>query len=106
MEKVWGELKKIEAQAETIRKEAQNNTNKITSLAQQEAEKLVASSKTYAEEEAKQLYEQTVQEANRDRDEKLRTNRRTIDNLQAKAEKRVERASLAIKNAVLGEIKY
>ncbi len=106
MEKVWEELKKIESQAETIRKESQNNTNKITSLAQQEGEKLIASSRTYAEEEAKQLYEHTVQEANRDRDERLRTNQKAIDNLQVKAEKRIERASLTIKNAVLGVTKH
>ncbi len=54
MEKVWEELKKIEAKADQIKSTAQNKAKEITVLAQQEAEKLVANSKTYAEEEAKQ----------------------------------------------------
>ena len=49
MEKVWEELKKIELQAEQIRIEAQNRAKEITNLANQEAEKLVANSKAYAE---------------------------------------------------------
>ena len=57
MEKVWEELKKLEAKAEQIKSNAQNKAKEITVLAQQEAEKLVANSKTYAEEEAKQLYD-------------------------------------------------
>lgn len=106
MEKVWDELKKIEAQAETIHKEAENNVNKILALAHQDGEKLIADSRIYAEEEAKQVYDQIVQEANHNRDQQLSENRKAIDNLQVKAKKRIERASLAIKTAVLGEIKH
>ena len=81
MEKVWEELKKIEAQAEQIQSEAQNNAKKITALAQQEAEKLVANSKTYAEEEAQQFYMSTIQEANRNRDEQLKANQEANEKL-------------------------
>ena len=52
MEKVWDELKKIEALAEQVRSEAQQNAKEITGLAQKEAEKLLSNSKTYAQKEA------------------------------------------------------
>ena len=56
MEKVWDELKKIEAQAEQISSDAQDKAKKISLLAKQDAEKLIANSKTYAEEESQKLY--------------------------------------------------
>ena len=56
MEKVWSELKKIEAQAEQIRVDAQDNAKKMIALAQQQAEMLIANSKTYAKEEAQPVY--------------------------------------------------
>lgn len=106
MERVWEELRKIESQAEQIRNEARDEAKKITILAQQEAEKLVANSKTYAEEEAHRLYTDTIQEANRSRDEQLKTNRESTEKLRVQAEKRMEKASSAIVNALLEETIY
>lgn len=45
MEKVWDELKKIEAQPGQIRSEAQNKAKEIIAMVLQEAEELVAKSK-------------------------------------------------------------
>jgi len=105
MEKVWEELKKIEAQAEKIRSEAQDKAKKITTLAQQEAEKLIANSRAYAEEEAQQLYASTMEEANHIRDEQLKANQETTEKLRTNAEKRMEGASMAVVNAVFEENK-
>ncbi len=103
MEKVWNELKKIEAQAEQIRSEAQKNAKEITTLAQQEAEKLVANSKNYAEEEAQQLYTRTIEEANRNRDRQLKENDAATEQLFLQAEQRMEKAETTIVKTVLGE---
>ena len=105
MEKVWNELKKIEAQAEQIRSEAQDEAKKMTALAQQEAEKLIANGKTYGEEETQQLYTSTIQEANRNREEQLKANQEARANLRAQAEKQLEQAVSTVVNAVLGETK-
>jgi vacuolar-type H+-ATPase subunit H len=105
MERVWEELKKIEAQAESIRAEAQNSANKITDLARQQAEKIIANAKTYAEEHALQLYTDAIQEANRNRDEQLKASVQSADALRARAEKRLDKASSAVEKAVLGETK-
>ena len=105
MEKIWDELKKIEAQAEQIRNEAQDEAKKMTALAQQEAEKLIANGKAYGEEEAQQLYTRTIQEANRNRDEQLKANQEARTNLRAQAEKQLEQAVATVVNTVLGETK-
>jgi vacuolar-type H+-ATPase subunit H len=105
MEKVWDELKKIEAQAEQIRSEAQNKAKEITSLADQEAEKLIANGKAYAEEEAKQLFDNTIQEANRSREEQLKENKASADKLEAQAEKHMGQAVESVLNVVLEENK-
>ncbi|MGD0644773.1 MAG: hypothetical protein ABSA75_07700 [Candidatus Bathyarchaeia archaeon] len=105
MEKVWEELKKIEAQAEQIRSEAQNRAKKMIALAQQQAEELIANSKKYAEEEAQQLYKSTIQEANRINDEQLKANQEATEKLRMHAEKRMEQAATATVNAVLEETK-
>ena len=55
---------------------------KMTALAQQEAEKLLANSGTYAEEESQQLYKSTIQEANRNRDELLKANQVSANKLE------------------------
>jgi hypothetical protein len=47
MKKVWEELKKIDAQAEQIRSYAKEKSKRITSLAEKNAEKLLANSKAY-----------------------------------------------------------
>jgi len=49
MEEVWEELKKIEAQAEQIRAEAQDKGKETTKIAEQDAELLLTNSKTSAE---------------------------------------------------------
>ena len=92
MEKIWEELKKIEAQAEQIRGETQDKAKKMTDLAQQEAEELLANSGTYAEQEAQELYMSTIQEANRNRDELLKANQVAADKLKVQAEKHMELA--------------
>jgi len=103
MEKIWGELKKIEAQSEQIKGETQDIAKKMSALAQQEAEKLLANSGTYAEEESQQLYISTTQEANRNRDELLKANQVAADKLGVQAEKHMESAVAKIVNTVIGE---
>jgi vacuolar-type H+-ATPase subunit H len=105
MEKVWEELKKIEAQAEQIRIEAQQKAQKITTLAQQDGEKLIANSQTYAEEEAQQIFKSTVEEANHDRDEQLKTNQAIAEKLKAQAEKQMEQAISKVAKAIIKEAK-
>ena len=105
MEKVWEELKKIEAQAEQIRGETQKKAKEITNIAQQEAEELLANSETYAEEEGQQLYINTIQEANQNRDEQLKVNQKTADKLRVQAEKHMESAIAKVVNAVIEDLK-
>jgi len=104
MEKVWDELKKIEAQAEQIRSEAQDEAKKISALAEQEAEKLVANSKVYGEEEAQQLYDSAIREANRNCEEQLKANQEVSAVLRAQAERQLEQAVALIVKTVLGGI--
>ena len=106
MEKIWEELRKIESQAEQVRNEAKEKAKKITVLAQQEAEKLIANSKTCAEEESRKLYNSAVQEANQNHDEQLRVNQESAERLKAQAEKRMNQASSTVTSIVLGEIVY
>jgi vacuolar-type H+-ATPase subunit E/Vma4 len=106
MEKVWGELRKIESQAEHIRNEAKDEAKKITVLAQQEAEELIVASKAYAEEEGRKLYVSAIEEANRNHDERLRANQESVEKLRVQAEKRIDQASSTVANAVLGEMVY
>jgi vacuolar-type H+-ATPase subunit H len=103
MEKIWEELKKIEAQAEQIRGETQDKAKKMTNLAQQEAEELLANSGTYADEEAQQLFKNAVQEANNSRDELLKANQVTADKLRVQAEKHMDLAITKVLNEVIEE---
>jgi len=103
MEKVWEELKKIEAQAEQIRSAAQDKAKKITDPAQKEAEQLLANSENYAEEAAQQLYTSTIQEANRNRDELLKANQAAANVLRAQAEKHMEPAIAKVVKSVIEE---
>jgi vacuolar-type H+-ATPase subunit H len=105
LEKVWDELKKIEAQAEQIQIEARQKAKDMVALAEQEAEKLIVNSKTYAEEEAQQLLVITIQEANRNRNEQLKTNQAAIEKLSAQAANRMEQATTKVLNRILGETK-
>lgn len=106
MEKIWEELRKIESQAEQIRNEAKDEAKKITVLAQQEAEKLIANSRVYAEEETRKLYVSTIQQANRNHDEQLKANQESGEKLRVQAEKRMDQASSTIVNTVLEETIY
>ena len=101
MEKVWDELKKIEAQAVQIQKDAQDRAKKMVLLAKQDTEKLVENSKTYAEAESQKLYAKAIEEANLERDEHLKANEEAAGNLKSKAEKRMDKAVLVVVNAVL-----
>jgi len=101
MEKVWGELKKIEAEAEQIRVEAQDKAKQITEVAQQESSQLMSNAKIYADEEAKQVFDETVQEANQKHEEQLRIARIDAGKLKFKAEERMDKAATVIVNAVL-----
>jgi len=103
MEKVWEELKKIEAQAEQIRSEAQDKSKQITDIAKQEAEGLLTESKSYAQQDAQQLLTNATAEANRKREEKTKSTKETIETLTLQAQKRTEQASDVIVKAVLGE---
>ena len=103
MEKVWEELKKIESQAEQVRSEAQKNAKEITSTAQIEAERLVANSKKYAEQEAQELYTGAVEDANQNREQQLKANQQATETLTKQAQQRMNKASSKIVEAVLEE---
>jgi vacuolar-type H+-ATPase subunit H len=101
MEKVWDELKKIEAQAEQIQNEAKYRAKKMVLVSKQDAAKLLENSKTYAEAESKKLSEKALADANLERDKQLKTNEEIALNLKLKAEKRMDKAVLVVVNAVL-----
>ncbi len=101
MENVWEELKKIEAEAEKIRSGAQQKAQSITALAQQNSEKLVANSQTYAQEEGQQFYAGTVAEANRKRDEQLKASLAANEKLKVEAGKRMELAVNTVVKAII-----
>jgi len=103
MEKVWEELKNIESEAEQIRVGAQQKAQIICDLAQQDSEKLIANSQTYAEEEGKQLYALAVEQANRQRDDQLEKNRAAIKKLKAQAERNLNAAVAKVVNVILKE---
>jgi len=103
MEKVWDELKKIEAQAEQIRTDAEDSSKEIADIADKDAEKLIANSKTYAQEEAAQLHNSAIEEASHNRDQKLKANQEFTEKLTKVAKMRMENAANTIVNAVLGE---
>jgi vacuolar-type H+-ATPase subunit H len=105
MEKVWDELKKIEAQAEQIQKDSQERAKSMVFLAKQDSETLIENSRIYAEEESKKLFANAIKEANQDRNDRLKANQETAEKLKVKAEKRMEKAVLAIVNVVLEETK-
>jgi len=106
MEKIWEELKKIEAQAEQIRSETKNKAKMMINLAQQEANELLVNSGTYAEEAVQQLYVNAIQEANHNRDELLKVNKVTADKLRVQAEKNMDAAIAKVVNLVIEEKKH
>jgi len=105
MEKVWNELKKIEAQAEQIQNDAIERAKNMVFLAKQDSEKLIENSRIYAEEESQKLFTNAIEEASLNRDEHLKANQEVAGKLKEKAEKRMDKAVLAIVNVVLEETK-
>ena len=105
MEKVWDELKKIEAQAVQIQNDAQERAKNMVFLAKQDSEKLIENSRIYAEEESQKLFANAIKEANQDRNDRLKANQEAAGKLKEKAEKRMDKAVLAIVNVVLEETK-
>jgi vacuolar-type H+-ATPase subunit H len=105
MEKVWDELKKIEAQAEQIQTDAQERAKNMIFLAKQDSEKLIENSRIYAQEESQKLFANALKEANLNRDEHLKANQEVAGKLKAKAEKRMEKAVLVVVSVVLEETK-
>ena len=103
MQKVWEELKKIEAQAEQIQTDAKDKAKQITTQAQKDAEKLLANSRTYAKEESQKCYQAVVDQANQDREKQLADNEQMAAKLKVQAEKRMDKAVAAVVNAVLEE---
>jgi vacuolar-type H+-ATPase subunit H len=103
MENVWGELKKIEAQALQITSDAQDKAKQIVVVSKQDAQKLVEDSKVNSEAEAQKLYDEAVAKANQESEEQLRTNQVEIKKLTVAAEKNMDQAVNLIVNAVLEE---
>ncbi len=103
MEKVWSELKKIEAKAEEIRSEATAKAKQIGNLSQQEAEELIATSKSYADEEAKALVAKAAKEAAIAGKERMRNAKKETKKLRLQASENMEKAVDLIVQAVVGE---
>ncbi len=103
MQKVWEELKKIEADAEQIQTDAKDKARAITLQAQRDGEKLLANSKTYAQEESQKQYNDTIAQANKSREKLLEDNEKIAEKLKAQAEKRMDKAVTVVVDAVLEE---
>ena len=104
MEKIWDELKKIELQAEKIRADAQNKSTQLTNLAKKEGEQLVTNARKYAEEDSQQFFRNSVQEANKAYEEKLKKGKEDGEKLMLQAEKHVGQCVDIIVKSVTGEI--
>ena len=101
MENVWGELKKIEAQALQITSDAQDKAKQIVALSKQDAQKIVEDSKVNAETEAQKLYTEAVAKANVAREERLVVNQADIKKLKITAEQGMGQVVDLIVKAVL-----
>jgi vacuolar-type H+-ATPase subunit H len=103
MENVWGELKKIEAQALQITSDAQDKAKQMAVVSKQDAQKLVDDSTVNAEAEAQKLYAEAIDKVNAEREEQLKLNQTEIKKLKVAAEKGMDQAVDLIVNAVLEE---
>jgi vacuolar-type H+-ATPase subunit H len=103
MQKVWEELKSIEAQADQIQNDAKDKAKKIVTQAQKDAEKLLANSKTYGAEESQKRYQAAIEEASKNREAQLAENDKVTAKLKSQAEKRMDKAVTAVVEAVLEE---
>jgi vacuolar-type H+-ATPase subunit H len=103
MQKVWEELKDIETKADQIESDAKEKAKQIIIQAQKNAVTLLANSQTYGGEESKRSYESAIVEANNIRKQQLEENEKAADKLKMQAEKCMDKAVLAVVNAVLEE---
>ena len=103
MENIWGELKKVEAQATQIISDAQNKANDIEEAAKQAAQKLVDDSKNNSEVEAQKLYSEAIAKAIEEREEQSKINQIEINRLKIIAEKHMDQAVDIILTAELEE---
>ncbi len=105
MERVWQELRRIEAKADQIRSEAQTKAQEMVNVAKLEAEQLLATGKTYAETQGHNLKQRKIQEANKSRVAKLKANDKELDKIERVAQKRMPVAEQTVVDAVLGKNK-
>ncbi len=103
MQKVWEELKNIEAQAEQIQIDAKEKAKQLIVQAEKDAQTLLANSQTYGAEESKKQYDAAVKEANGLRQKKLEETEKVAHNLKKEAEKRMDKTVSTVINAVLEE---
>ena len=103
MQKVWEELKNIEAQAEQIQSSAKQKAQQITLQAQKDAQTLLKNSKAYAAEESKKRYDAAIAEANQKRQKRLDETDRDAEKLKAQAKTRMDKAVDTIVEALLEE---
>jgi vacuolar-type H+-ATPase subunit H len=103
MQKLWEELKSIEAQADQIQSDAKDKAKKLVTQAQKDAEKLLSNSKTYGAEESQKRYLSAIEEANKNREAQLAEKDEVAANLKSQAEKRMDKAVTAVVKAVLEE---
>jgi len=103
MQKVWEELKNIEARADQIESDAKEKAKQIIAQAQKDAATLLAKSQAYGAEESKKRYDAAVAEANKTRQQRLDENEKVAAKLKAQAEKHMDKAVSAVVNAVLEE---
>jgi vacuolar-type H+-ATPase subunit H len=103
MQKVWEELKNIEAQAEQIQSGAKEKAKQITTQAQKDADTLLTNSKTYAAAESKKRYDAAITEANTKRQQQLDDNEKVAAKLKTQAEKRMDKAVSTVLDAVVEE---
>ena len=103
MQKVWEELKSIEAKADQIENDAKEKAKQITTQAQKDADALLTNSRTYGAEESKKRYDAAIAEANKARQQRLDENEKAAAKLKKQAEKRMDKAVSAVVDAVLEE---
>ncbi len=103
MEKVWGELRKIEAKAEQIKTEANERSSQITNIAERKSEQLIASAKVFASEEAEKQREAILKQAQEIHDHKIIENQQKTKKITECAQRNMEKAVRKIIDAVIGE---
>ncbi len=103
MEKVWGELKKIEAKAEQIKTEANERSTQIFTIAEQKSEQLIASAKVFASEESEKQREVILKQAQETHDQKIIENQQKIKKITEGAQSNMEKAVSKIFDTVVGE---